>query len=697
MATVELYGHTGTQDLSPYLKLRVERLIQEAMSGIGSGGDTWAKGTLPDSSDFNTVRTQGIYSVPTVTAAGSMLNCPTRRAGILRVESNTDTSITIQSYEAYVSTTASPETYIRSTLTSASTGWSPWVTKGWHKGLLPDSTNLQTWRNPGVHGIGSNTSANTMLDMPLDANGAVIAGPGHLEVIPTISSGRTMQRLTMEVSGKIRVWGRTTGLTSSFPAWQELTAPTIAAGAGDSVVSRTADVQVSDHASRVEYARARRGGSIGTGGKPVFMWRFDHWLVDFKNKVLPILREFNLPATLNVNYDNLGIAANGAGSIPWSEVQDWNQYDGIEIANHGSTHTNASTMADIYHEVVDGRRNLEKAMPRVAVETWHEHGSAYLIASDLAGDTGLNLGRTPEAFFESYAGRLVMAEHAIVEGKTGSFYPPLTGHPQIGQSHYSMDRQTSQESIDTIKYAQAVGRGLTGYTHPGLMDGVNIGGKIFYATYNTDGSVDLAYPAGSSTHYDTEQALRDWATTNGHIVHMPVKDFRATCAWIAAERDAGRLMVMTAAGGAFADKSHARRENLLVSPTFEDTSQWRSLTDWTITSAGPNVVLKSGPAATRFTQSMLLFTRFGWAMGATHELLVKVKAATATELLLRVEETGNATNWVASKNYSVPGDGVLREYRLNLTLPRDRSITQMTVYIGGASMEIHGPPLLAAI
>lgn len=691
----DIYGFGPGWDLPATAQANVKKLIADylvANPPVGGGGSTDVH-LIPDGADINTYRTPGLYLVASIASARTMVNWPSNRAGTLDVRARSGSSLATQHVTCYVSTTAPPEQYVRSTLTSSS--WPSWYSSGWNQGVLPDNTDLATWRTPGVHGIGSATSAATLKDLPVDASGVPFTGPGHVETVPTLGSGRALQRITMEVAGKLRTWHRSTGSTNSWPVWQELGAAPVAGAA--SGAARVADVQVSDHGSRVEYARSRRGGSIGTGGKAVFMWRFDHWLVDFKNKVLPILREFNLPATLNVNYDNLGIAANGAGSIPWSEVQDWNQYDGIEIANHGSTHTNASTMKTIYHEVVDGRRNLEKAMPRVAVETWHEHGSAYLIASDLAGDTGLDLGRTPEAFFESYAGRLVMAEHAIVEGKTGSFYPPLTGHPQIGQSHYSMDRQTSQESIDTIKYAQAVGRGLTGYTHPGLMDGVNIGGKIFYATYNTDGSVDLAYPAGSSTHYDTEQALRDWATTNGHIVHMPVKDFRATCAWIAAERDAGRLMVMTAAGGGFADKSHARRENLLVSPTFEDTSQWGSLTDWTITSAGPNVVLKSGPAATRFTQSMLLFTRFGWAMGATHELLVKVKAATATELLLRVEETGNATNWVASKNYSVPGDGVLREYRLNLTLPRDRSITQMTVYIGGASMEIHGPPLLAAI
>src|SRR5699024_10542683 len=259
----------------------------------------------------------------------------------------------------------------------------------------------------------------------------------------------------------------------------------------------------------------------------LFIWRFDRWLVAFRDKILPFLRKYDLPATLNVNYDNLDNPQNGAGSITWSDVQDGNQYDGIEIANHGATHTNASTMDAIYHEVVEGRRRLEEAKPSTSLVTWQEHGSAYLVASDLEGDIGLDLGREPRNFFESYAGRLIMAEHAVVEGKFGSFYPPLTGRPQIGQSHYSMDRQTSAESIETIQYAQKVGRGLTGYTHPGLMDQVNIGGSLYPATYNEDGSVDFTDETGTATHYATEAEFRTAQDAAGNIVHMPTKDFEA--------------------------------------------------------------------------------------------------------------------------------------------------------------------------
>src|SRR5699024_10301692 len=547
---------------------------------------------------------------------------------------NPGTGVTSQDVLAHVSSTAAPERYVRTKLLASTSTWSPWSSPEWVKGRIPTGTNVDTFRTLGAWVIPSAS----------DATGLPGSGQGVLEVVFITSAGLSLQRFTERVKNdEVRIWQRYTLLIGGWTgiAWSQI------GGSGDEPSpggdTRTADVQVSDHGSRLEVEASRRGGGIGTGGKPVFMWRFDHWLVAFRDKILPILREYDLPATLNVNYDNMDNPQNGGGSITWSDVQDWNQYDGIEIANHGATHTNASTRDAIYHEIVEGRRNLEAAMPRVAVETWQEHGSAYLVASDIDGDEGLDLGREPKSFTDSYAGRLIMAEHAIVEGKFGSFYPPLTGSPQIGQSHYSMDRQTAAEAISTIQYAQKVGRGLTGYTHPGLMDQVNIGGSLYPATYNEDGSVDF-----EGTHYATEAEFRTAQDTAGNIVHMPTKDFRAICQWLAAERDAGRIVVMTAAGGGFADKRSNHRENLLPA----SLADWSSTTGWTETGEGAAQVWASTASATRVTQGMLLYTRFGWAMGAAHELLVYAKADVETTLLLRLEKMGDAQAWATQKEHT---------------------------------------------
>lgn len=645
--------------------------------------NSFIKNVIANGTDINTLRTPGVYTVASTAVAGTLINYPTNRAGSIEVLTADGASVTTQIVTAMVSTTQPTEVYTRATISSANTSWGPWSSPEWSKGVIKGTVeapvDIDKFRTNGMWFVTSRTGVN---NLPGSAKGI-------LEVLMNPATGMAVQRFTEVITNEdIKVWQRGTGLVTGWIGipWTQTGGKMTAPSAGVS------SVQTSDHASRVEIAASRRGGGIGTGGKPVFMWRFDHWLVDFRDKILPILREFDLPATLNVNYDNMSNVQNGGGSISWTDVQAWNQRYGIEIANHGSTHTNADNMSSIFHEVVDGRRNLEKSMPRVAIETWQEHGSAYLVATDLPGDTGLDLGRSVEAFTESYAGKLVLAEHAIVEGKTGSFYPPLNGKPQIGQSHYSMDRLFAPEAIDVIKYAQKVGRGLTGYTHPGLMDKVNIGGSTYPVTYNSDGSVDF-----EGTHYNTETEFRDAQSAAGNIVHMPVKEFRKICEWLAAERAQGRIMVMTAAGGGFADKSHDRRENLFVSPGFEDTSDWSSLNGWVVSNPGKDVVLKSSSGTTPFTQGMLLFTRFGWAMGATHEILINARAEASTNLTIEIEELNNASNWSAGNTYRVSGDGIIRPYRLNFTLPRDRSISTLTVRIGGESLEIHGAPIFAAI
>lgn len=471
-------------------------------------------------------------------------------------------------------------------------------------------------------------------------------------------------------------------------------------GPTDSESGITMTAAESSHGARLEYARSRRGGSIGTDGRAVVMLRFDHWLVNFQDIVLPILRKHSLVGTLNINYDNIENPANGLGLITWPQVQDWNQYDGIEIANHGATHTNANTKTSIYHEVVDGRRNLEAVMPRVAVETWHEHGSAHLVAADIDGDIGLSIGREPRNYFDSYAGRLIMAEHAIVEGKSGGFFVNLNGHPQIGQSHMSIDRATADKAIAQVEIAKNMRRGVTLYLHPGVLNTVLIGNQARPVDYHPDGTVKITDTASSEAKTFNDRSLfKDWAHENGNPIHMCTNDLNELCAYLAAERDAGNIMVMTAAGGAFADRSHSRRENLLIKSDFTVgyDKWWSGTRAWNICTEGPEVTITAPANGATLSQGILLYSRFGWAMGATHEFVVRAKAPTPTSLTLHLEQMGNPANWRAERTHNVPGDNKVREFRMNVTLPRDRSIAQIRAMIKGAGFTVVGEPILAAI
>lgn len=175
----------------------------------------WDRGVLPDGTDFNAVRKQGIYTVSTSASAATMVNAPSPRPGILRVETNDGASMTIQSFETYVSTTDEPGRFIRSSLSSSSTAWSPWTSKKWVNGVLPNGTSLQGFRVPGAWMVPSTTAAATMVDLPVNS-------PGVLEVLATRDTSRSMQRFTVETSGALEVYARMSGTTSSMPAWTKV-------------------------------------------------------------------------------------------------------------------------------------------------------------------------------------------------------------------------------------------------------------------------------------------------------------------------------------------------------------------------------------------------------------------------------------------------------------------------------------------
>ncbi|MEH0147468.1 polysaccharide deacetylase family protein [Corynebacterium sp. Q4381] len=674
----------------------IEKQVPGAVDAYVKGQVTW-RGVVGNTVDLNAVRDPGFYTVPSSVVGRSLDAWPDKFGGVLAVYANKGTSVAIQ--EAIVSQGGSFRRYLRYSAALGADSWTPWEDQS-ATGVLPSGTDLQKWRAQGAYQV-SLTESLKLLDMPKDADGNPVAGQGVVETLTAAGTGMAMQRMTInQRSGGLATYVRFTSLTSGWPEWQRIGGGSSAGGGQVASPQATARSYTSSHAARVEYAKTRRGGSIGTGGKPVVMLRFDHWLVAFRDKVLPILEKYQLPATLNLNHDNLELEQNGSGSITWEHIQDWNQYKCIEIANHGSTHRDQSTTEGIFHEIVNGRRNLEKAMPRVAVEAWQEHGASYFYNGDIDGDIGLDLGRTLANYTDSYAGQLVLSEHAVVEGKSGGFFHPLTGTPQIGQSHFSFDRSTAAEMIAQVDTVETVGGGVTLYAHPGSMQNVLVGGKNWPWAKLPDGRVTLTDPKnGAVQTFASEQALRDWAGANGNIVFASFDDFDVFCAELARRRDEGRLMVMTATGGGVADSSHARRRNLLVKPDFTDGHKdwWTYMTGWTVTNPGPDVTLTSTGSAQPLGQSMLLYSRFGWAMGAAHELVVTASATTPTTLTLQMHQLGKPENWNAQREFEVPGDGKKRAYRLNLTLPRDKDISQMTIRIGGPSLTIHGAPLLAAI
>ena len=87
----------------------------------------WDRGVLVDGTDLNGARQQGIYTVPTAASAATMPNIPESRPGILTVASNTGASVTVQKFESNRGSASAPGRFIRTTLTTGPTAWTPWT------------------------------------------------------------------------------------------------------------------------------------------------------------------------------------------------------------------------------------------------------------------------------------------------------------------------------------------------------------------------------------------------------------------------------------------------------------------------------------------------------------------------------------------------------------------------------------------
>src|SRR5699024_3859547 len=111
---------------------------QLPLTGGDTGGDGGAllHGTVANGTDINTLTAPGFYSVPTVAVAGTLVNWPTNRGGILIVGANDGSGVTSQEVLAHVSSTAPPEQYTRTKLLASTSSWGPWTVPDWVKGRI---------------------------------------------------------------------------------------------------------------------------------------------------------------------------------------------------------------------------------------------------------------------------------------------------------------------------------------------------------------------------------------------------------------------------------------------------------------------------------------------------------------------------------------------------------------------------------
>lgn len=335
----------------------------------------------------------------------------------------------------------------------------------------------------------TNTSLATTLGLPDAYPGVLIFHPvgakGGLQSFTSLRGG-TWERYKVN-----NVWGE----------WSKNGA---AAAAGDSSAPVRRELLQ-------QGLRARKGGRIGTGGKGVIALRFDDYHAEFREKVLPLLKERGLPftrvSTAKTIHDEV---------IPESELTAMQTYSldaGGEVWNHGMTHDDASGDAAIATELIGSLAELRSKLPRLPIDCFAPPGGAVTYGGYMPSNKISN-------YAETTAGQQLFGHHALVTGYfKDSYYWPLDGELKDGLTHYSADTFTLSRATQYIGWARdwRVGIVLMWHSRP----------------FDTPGKMSLA-------------------------------DFTAFLDALAAARDAGEVEVLTVSGMAVADKGTAARDDLLT-------------------------------------------------------------------------------------------------------------------------------------
>ena len=414
---------------------------------------------------------------------------------------------------------------------------------------------------------------------------------GLVEVF-TVGVG-IVQRYTT-VGAVPEVWVRRGTLTGGVGVWPN---PWVRVDAGGMEASEGST------GARRELLRqriqARKGGRIGTQGKGVVALRFDDAPADFVQTVLPLLEQRGLPFTRVTTSER--IHSDPLPQDTFETMQTYSLRAGGEVWNHGKTHGEASG-AQIIDEVVGALGTLRAAMPRIPIDCFAPPGGS--ISWD---------GFMPAVGIDNWAatvaGKMIIANHGLATGYfPDSYFWPIDGVMRDGQNHYSLDH---------------------------------------YTLANAKARVD------SARDWQAGVVLMWHANNLGSAGNMSVSDFTAVLDYIVAERDAGRIVVLTVSGLACADRYSDARDNLLIT---------HSGSPWSETIGSPQY--RSG------------------VPGSTRELTATVSGVAGASVTSKIGES--------TKVHTIPPSGVLK-LRHVATVPLD--VSALTVSINAATS---GAKLLAA-
>lgn len=533
------------------------------------------KGAVPNGSNIDTFRggaNRGYWNISTNNNAETMTGLPEPVAGVLHVLAATGhtstTGVTTQIYAPYTFGATDPRLWVRTSADAVAGTFTPWVDVSyrpptvtpWGRGVIPLNSDLNDMRGvdyAGAWAVNSNTQAQSHTNYP-----SGYAGTVEIVVAGSITT-QTVRPYAWDNPNRPQVFVRTVSNITGpvWTPWVDIAAQTSGGGGGDSLPG---------HDVARGTAIRRRGGTIGTGGRAVVALRYDHGTANFRDKVLPLLRQHGLPSSICFNSRRWHLAEHDG--LTGADVEPWCLEDGIEVWNHSATHQDSTGEAAIFDNIVTGLAELRAQFPLVAIDGWMPPGVTST-NPDGAFD-GLNNGSTDE-HWRAWAGQLILAHHGFATGYLPGTVWPADGQPIIGLRHHGIDQGTLSGVQDAVGEAIATGGRIEIFLHPSVVD-----------------------TAGFIT-----------AATLASIL-----------AWIADQRDAGAIEVLTVGGLMVADSRADHRDDML--PPMGSAANLSASEPWT----------RQAP-----------LTRRPMVRGGVRRIEVDIEATIAGTVTIEVEGCGTKT------------------------------------------------------
>lgn len=331
---------------------------------------------------------------------------------------------------------------------------------------VPSGANLDDYRTTGRFMVQNTTIATSLTGgWPTQ----IPRGPVYFEVEATVAGIVYQQMYSYGASNTVlsRATVALDPVPFPFGAWKDLGAASAVTDPSNAGLANSV---------RLDDFSFRRGGAkkipFNTGAVAL---RFDHGLNNFNTDVRPLVEARNMKYLLALNSRGWTTAENN--TVTASMVDAWVAGGLCKIGNHGAHHNDCTTLAALQDAIVTGLAELKAQLPSASIDGWFVPGVGGTNYS------GFNGGVTPEAFYNTDAGRLILENHAVSSGAfPNSHQRVLDGRVRQGQWHFTMDTETVSTITAQIDAAIANKTGLQLMCHPSLL---NTSGNITTADLTT--------------------------------------------------------------------------------------------------------------------------------------------------------------------------------------------------------------------